>query len=223
MESDQIKRLVLTLVTMVLSLSVHEFAHAWMATRLGDDTPDQEERLTLAPQAHIDILGTLILPAVSVLTGGFAFFGWAKPVNFNPSRFRRGIDMHRGSALVAASGPLSNLILAVLSMGLYVALLRLGVLGSHAAPGGTAEAMKVFLIAMFTTNVGLCVFNLLPIPPLDGHHLLPRSLGSVVESIRPFSFMLLLVVMMVPALRMTLLEWPMGVLRSGILSLFGVG
>lgn len=217
-----IRRLLLTLVTMVLSLSVHEFAHAWGAARLGDDTPEQEERLTLAPQAHIDVLGTLILPAISVLTGGFAFFGWAKPVNFNPSRFRRGVDMRRGEAFVAALGPLSNLLLAVLSMGLFVALHRLGVLGPHMAPGSAVDALSVFLMAMFSTNIGLCVFNFLPIPPLDGSRLLPRSLDGLVESIRPFSFIVLMVVLMVPALRGPLLVVPMTLLSGGIKALFGI-
>jgi Zn-dependent protease len=219
--AEKIRLLALTLVTMILSLTVHEFAHAWVASRLGDDTPEQEERLTLSPLAHIDVLGTLLLPAMSILTGGFAFIGWARPVNFNPNRFRRNIDMRRGAAYVAAAGPLSNLLLAVLSMGLLVALTRLGVLST--ARGGTQEALSTFLWAMFSTNVGLCVFNFLPLPPLDGSRLLPRSLDGLMDQIRPISLILLILLVSVPQLRGPLIELPMGLLRGGIMALFGVG
>jgi Zn-dependent protease len=220
--ADKIRLLALTLITMILSLSVHEFAHAWAAPRLGDDTPERDERLTLSPLAHIDPLGTILFPAISVLTGGFAFFGWARPVQFNPNRFRRSISMRRGSAIVAAAGPLSNLLLAVLSMGLYVGLLRFGLLGRGAA-GSPREAASVFLLAMFSTNVGLCVFNFLPVPPLDGSYLLPRSFDDLIEKIRPFSLLLLMVLISIPAIREPLLDWPMGMLKSGIMALFGVG
>jgi len=219
--AETIRRLALTLITMILSLTVHEFAHAWAASRLGDDTPEQEERLTLSPLAHIDILGTILLPAFSVIAGGFAFLGWAKPVNFNPSRFRRTVDMRRGTAFVAAAGPLSNLLMATLSMGVLVALTRAGVL--HGAHGGTKEALAVFLMAMFSTNVGLCVFNFLPLPPLDGSRLLPRSFDDLVERVRPFSLMILMILVSVPQLRGPLIDLPMGLLRDGIMALFGVG
>lgn len=219
--AETIRTLALTLVTMILSLSVHEFAHAWAASRLGDDTPEQEERLTLSPLAHIDPLGTLLLPALSILTGGFAFFGWARPVNFNPARFRRGVDSRKGAALVSAAGPLSNLLLAVISIGIYVALMRFGVL-AVGPRGGAREAIGVFLQAMFMTNVGLCVFNFLPIPPLDGSRLLPRSLDDLVERIRPFSFLILMLLISIPAIRGPLVELPMMLLRRAILSLFGV-
>jgi Zn-dependent protease len=217
--ADKIRLLALTLITMILSLSVHEFAHAWAATRLGDDTPERDERLTLSPLAHIDPLGTIIFPALSILMGGVAFFGWAKPVQFNPGRFRRTVSARGGSALVAAAGPLSNLLLAVLSMGLYVALHRLGLL----AGAGAGEAFSVFLLGMFSTNVALCVFNFLPVPPLDGSYLLPRSMDDLIEKIRPFSLLLLMLLLSIPAIRRPLLDWPMALLRSAIMSLFGVG
>jgi Zn-dependent protease len=219
---DKIRLLALTLVTMILSLSVHEFAHAWAATRLGDDTPERDERLTLSPLAHIDPIGTILFPAISVLFGGFAFFGWAKPVQFNPNRFRRSVSVRGGSALVAAAGPLSNLLLAVLAMGFFVVLSRLGVIG-HSPAGSTRDALSVFLLAMFSTNVGLCVFNFLPVPPLDGSYLLPRSLDDLVDRIRPFSLLLLMLLLSIPSIRQPLLDWPMGLLKSAILTLFGVG
>ena len=81
---------------MILSLSVHEYAHALVATKLGDDTPELDGRLTLSPVAHIDPIGTLLVPTISILMFGYSFIGWAKPVGFNPVRFRRGIDMRHG-------------------------------------------------------------------------------------------------------------------------------
>lgn len=206
---------------MILSLSVHEFAHAWAATRLGDDTPEQDERLTLSPLAHIDPLGTLLFPALSVLMGGFPFFGWAKPVRFNPNRFRRSVSVRGGSAMVAAAGPLSNLLMAILSIGLLVAFHRFGLLG-QGAQGSSSEALMVFLMTMFSTNIALCVFNFLPFPPLDGSYLLPRSFDDLLDKIRPYSLLLLMVLISIPAIRQPLLEWPMNLLRSGILSLFGL-
>src|SRR5215831_21359818 len=97
------------LIPLLLSLTVHEWAHAWSAYRLGDDTASMQGRLTLNPIAHIDPIGTLILPLLGVP------FGWAKPVPVNPTRFRRGVNMSRGMMITAAAGPLSNVALAVLS------------------------------------------------------------------------------------------------------------
>ncbi|HQK19574.1 MAG TPA: site-2 protease family protein, partial [Polyangiaceae bacterium] len=91
--------LVIYLVPMVLSLSVHEYAHAWMAFRLGDDTASREGRLTLNPMAHIDVFGTLLIPAFNVLLGGFALIGWAKPVPVRPVRFNRKVRMRVGMIL----------------------------------------------------------------------------------------------------------------------------
>src|SRR3954463_6036373 len=102
---------------MVLSLSVHECAHAWVAYRLGDDTAQKQGRLSLSPVTHIDPIGTLLIPAVSVLfAGGFGFIGWARPTPVTPTRFRPTVPMRTGMALVAAAGPLSNLVLALIAL-----------------------------------------------------------------------------------------------------------
>jgi Zn-dependent protease len=218
-QSDLLRNIVLYLVPMVLSLSVHEFAHAFVATRLGDDTPAREERLTLSPLAHVDVFGTLIVPLISIVTMGQAFIGWAKPVNIDPSRFRQGVSMRRGMALSSAAGPLSNLALAVIAILLLVGLSRPGLLDN------SSEARKAFAALLQTTfflNIGLCVFNLLPLPPLDGHRLLPRSLDPLVEKIRPFSFMIIMVVLMMPPLRAVLIQWPIQQLGGAVLALAGV-
>ncbi len=141
----------------ILSLSFHEFAHAWSAWRLGDDTASREGRLTLNPLAHIDLLGTIILPLLGVP------FGWAEPVPVNPARFRRDVTMSRGMAITASAGPLSNVLLATVAAVLLGLGLRLAPeLVDRGTPG------RFFLMAMLQMNVGLALFNLLPVPPLDG-------------------------------------------------------
>ena len=166
----------------ILSLSFHEFAHAWSASRLGDDTAAREGRLTLNPLAHIDFIGTLLLPLLGVP------FGWAKPVPVNPARFRRDVTMGRGMAITASAGPLSNVLLAVVS----AALLGLGVRFAPDLVSRESPA-RFFLHAMLQMNVGLAIFNMLPVPPLDGSRivawLLPYRLQQQwhqLEQLAPF-------------------------------------
>lgn len=216
--STFVRNLALYLIPMILSLSVHEFAHALVATKLGDDTPEADGRLTLSPVAHVDPIGTLLVPTLSILLVGYSFIGWARPVQFNPLRFKRNVDMRRGIALTAVAGPLSNLLLAVLSIALLTALLSFGALswGNKAH-----ESIIRFLMAMFSVNVGLCVFNFLPIPPLDGSRLLPRSFDDIVEQAGKYSFLLVLVVLNVAPLRNALIVAPVRFLGNGILAIFG--
>ena len=134
----------------------HEFAHAWVATKLGDDTPRREGRVTLNPLAHVDWIGTALLPALTSLFGG-GFIGWGKPVNTNPSRLRWG---HNGLALVALAGPASNVIFAVI----------LGVAAVKAA--NLIPAFSEYAARGVRRSLYLAIFNLLPVPPLDGSKLL---------------------------------------------------
>jgi Zn-dependent protease len=134
----------------------HEFAHAWVATKLGDDTPRREGRVTLNPLAHVDWIGTALLPALTSLFGG-GFIGWGKPVNTNPSRLRWG---HNGLALVALAGPASNVIFAVI---LGVAAMKV----ANLVPAFSEYAARGVRLSLY-----LAIFNLLPVPPLDGSKLL---------------------------------------------------
>jgi len=166
-------------VLLILSLTVHEFAHAWSAFRLGDDTAAREGRMTLNPLVHLDLLGTVLLPLAGVP------FGWAKPVPIDPSRFRRGVSMGAGMALTAGAGPLANVLLAVL------AAVGLG-LTSRFAPDAPA-VWATLLWALLQGNVGLAVFNLIPLPPLDGSRIVAwlvpyrlRPAWETVERLAPF-------------------------------------
>jgi Zn-dependent protease len=150
---------VMLLIPLLLSLTVHEFFHAFTAWKLGDDTAARLGRLTLNPVAHIDPIGTLLLPLLGVP------FGWAKPVPVDVTRIRRGISMSTGNILISAAGPLSNLGLAVLSTLLYALLLKFQ--PQLLAAGQPASMLLGYMIVV---NVGLALFNLLPVPPLDGSH-----------------------------------------------------
>src|SRR5687768_7374424 len=119
MDANWLSTRVMILIPLLLSLTVHEWAHAYSAYRLGDDTAEREGRLTLNPIAHIDPLGTLLLPLLGIP------FGWARPVPVNPTRFRRDVSMRSGMMLTAAAGPASNVVIAVLASIVYGLLLRL--------------------------------------------------------------------------------------------------
>jgi len=171
-------------ILLVLSLSVHEFAHAWSAWKLGDDSAMREGRMTLNPLVHIDVFGTLILPLFGVP------FGWAKPVPVNPSRFRRSVSMGGGMALTASAGPLANVLLAVLSaVGLGIT--------TRFAPDldGPWPALLWNLLGM---NVGLAIFNLIPLPPLDGSRvvawLMPTRMRDQWHALERFAPFLLIII-----------------------------
>ncbi len=134
----------------------HEFAHAWVATRLGDDTPRNDGRVTLNPLAHVDWIGTALLPFVTSLMGG-GFLGWGRPVSTNPAKLRGGLN---GLPVVALAGPASNIVMAVLLAAAALAVSRF-------APGLSAFAERGVLLSLY-----LALFNLLPVPPLDGSKLL---------------------------------------------------
>jgi Zn-dependent protease len=189
LENALIVERVLNLIVLLLSLTVHEFFHAFSAWRLGDDTASRMGRLTLNPIPHIDPIGTLLLPLLN------APIGWAKPVPVDPSRFRRGVNMARGDMLVSAAGPMSNILLGV------IGAIVLGVLARWApetvVPGtGVSE----FLQRLMIVNAGLAIFNLLPIPPLDGSHvagnLIPyRWRGAWEQFTRVAPFMLIALIL----------------------------
>ncbi len=184
-------RLLLFIPVLLLSLTVHEFAHAWSARRLGDDTAERLGRLTLNPLAHADPIGTFILPLLNVP------FGWAKPVPVNPARFRRGVNMGKGMMITALAGPFSNVLLAILSAVLLGIVARVAPdLGASGGGRGAPHIAAAFLLSMIQMNVVLAIFNLLPVPPLDGSRIvdafLPARLRPAWETFSRFSMFLLL-------------------------------
>lgn len=197
-----IRALVMAIPAILLSLSVHEFAHAWAATRLGDSTPVRQGRLTLSPLAHIDPIGTILFPAILALSG-LPPFGWAKPVQFVPANFTRRVTMWQGTAIAAAAGPMSNIALAILSaivLRVVIALDPTAVLILQMnAPQATATSMLLhFCLMMFEINIVLAVFNLFPLPPLDGSHFIPNSLASLKQFLLQYSFILFLLLFLIP-------------------------
>jgi len=185
MDPQMIMERVMLLIPLVLSLTVHEFAHAWSAWKLGDDTAAMQGRLTLNPVAHIDPIGTLLLPLLGIP------FGWAKPVPVNPARFRREVNMGTGMMITALAGPLSNVLLALASAVSYGLTLRWAPNTLETNPG-----LQQFLVTVMVMNVGLAIFNMLPIPPLDGsrvvERLMPYRMRGLWEQIVQFSPFLLI-------------------------------
>ncbi len=172
------------LITLVVSLTVHEFAHAWSADQLGDDTPRLAGRLTLNPLAHLDLWGSLMF----IIAG----FGWAKPVPVNYFALRRRTPA--GFMLVAMAGPFSNLLLAILAAIPF----RMGLFTSGGIP--TFSTLVVFLSMFIYLNLILLFFNLLPIFPLDGEkvadYFLPPGGQDVLYRLRPYGPMILIAIIL---------------------------
>ena len=186
MSSIDFTQVLLAFVVLLVSLSVHEAAHAWTAMRLGDPTARLLGRVSLNPAVHIDPIGTLLFPLIAILTN-LPVIGWAKPVPVNVHRLRNG---RRDFLLVAAAGPASNLVLAVLaSLALRLAMPADPLTAE--APGGPI----LFVYFLLQLNVLLAVFNMIPVPPLDGGNvlagLLPDAWAEQFDRLRPWGFLLL--------------------------------
>ncbi len=167
-------------LVLLFSLTVHESAHAWTADQLGDPTSRILGRISLNPLVHIDLVGTVVLPLVAILTGA-PIIGWAKPVPVNTDRLRRG---RRDFVLVAGAGPASNILMAVL------ASLALTVIG------GANSVFYLVALQAVQLNLLLAVFNMVPVPPLDGGNvlggLLPSALAESFDRLlRPYGFLIL--------------------------------
>jgi Zn-dependent protease len=171
----QIQHALLSLIAFVIAVSVHEFGHAVVADRLGDRLPRAQGRVTLSPLAHIDLLGTIILPlAAALMPGGFPLIAWGKPVQTSPSNYTR-MPPKRGHLLVSLAGPLMNLGLASLVSIVFLVLGRSG----HLSPTVAAILIRYFL----ALNIVLMFFNLIPVPPLDGAAVLAGFLPGALDFI----------------------------------------
>jgi Zn-dependent protease len=230
-----LQQAVMVLVPMILSLTVHEYAHARSAFALGDDTAARMGRMNLNPLSHIDPLGTVLLPLLAIGTGA-PFFGWARPVPVNPVMFTRRVRMKTGLLLTAAAGPASNVLFALVVAAAYRGLLAAGVVhipflmalgaGRSGALGGGGEAAVATLLGFtFLVNVGLAVFNLLPVPPLDGSRvllgLLPDSLGRHFEVLQRNPVFVLLGFAALIFFAGRILAWPVTQVALGLLFVTG--
>jgi Zn-dependent protease len=203
-----IAQVVIVFVVLLFSLTIHEMAHAWTADRLGDPTARLLGRVSLNPLVHADLIGTVVFPLVA-LVSGVPLIGWAKPVPVNIRRLRH---ERRDYVLVAAAGPASNLVLAF-AAATIVSLVARDAVGRPDLP----FPLAALLFGAVQINLLLAVFNMIPIPPLDGGNvlsgLLPRDLAARFDQIRPYGFLLLYALVLTDGYRYLVLP-PYNFLRS---------
>jgi Zn-dependent protease len=198
---DRIGEFILFMVALIFSLSFHEMMHAWMSNRFGDDLARHQGRISLNPMTHVDPIGTLLFPAIAFFTGA-ALLGWARPTPVNPLAWR---NKRLANFWVSIAGVLGNFTIALVVGIIIRVLFATGVLTfgetSWIAPtnaeSSLMEGVAALLSVFFQMNVGLGVFNLFPIPPLDGSRILesilPESFESALQSLNQFGFLLLFV------------------------------
>lgn len=197
----------------LIALTGHEFAHGWVSSKLGDPTPERDGRLTLNPLAHLDVVGTILM----ILTG----FGWAKPVMVDPRYYK---DRKKGMALTAIAGPLANLIMAFIAMLIY-AVLYYAVLKMGITAGMLVTFLSQFMIALAVRNLCFMIFNIIPIPPLDGSKVLgmflpDRTYYTMLQYER--YCMLLIMVLSLSGAFNKIIGTGVSAVMSGILRLFGM-
>jgi Zn-dependent protease len=201
------------IIILVISLSIHEFAHAWSANAFGDDTPRMNGRLTLNPAAHLDLMGSLMLLVVG--------FGWARPVPINPYALQR-----RSSAAVmwvSLAGPASNLMLAILA----AIPLRMGLITPFTGTSGLLPSPYSFMLQFIAINLLLMVFNLIPLAPLDGEkiagYFFPPPMARFFDTIRPYGPMILLAILFVgPMIGLNIFGWVVWPVVNTLMTLLGV-
>lgn len=216
-ELTLLQRIVVWILPVVFAITVHEVAHGWVAKKYGDNTASMLGRLTLNPIKHIDLLGTIIIPGLLLITGTGFIFGWAKPVPVDPRNFK---NPRQDMAVVALAGPVSNLLMAV---G-WALIARLGV-----TIGTQAEALSLPLIytgiAGISINLVLAMINLLPIPPLDGSRILtgilPNYWAWQYNRLERFGFIILLVLLYTRILNL-ILEYPLYFAQQVFFSIAGL-
>ncbi len=200
MPSDLVGQLIIYIVVLLLAISAHEAAHAWMSYKFGDDTAYLLGRVTLNPVAHTDPIGTLLIPIVNFVGAvGMGVFvpliGWGKPTPVNPLRWR---NKDLANVMVSLAGIFANLILAFVGFVILKVCLHTGVigLGSVGRLGSFEEPAFMLLMQVLFMNLSLAVFNLLPVPPLDGskvlYSVLPASAHESLDALERFSFIILI-------------------------------
>jgi Zn-dependent protease len=196
--SELIPQLLIYMVVLLFAISAHEAAHAWMSNRFGDDTARLLGRITLNPNAHIDPIGTLLIPIVGFILGSVGsaipLIGWGKPTPVNPLRWR---DKDLANVMVSAAGIMANLFIALCAFTIIKVLLMTG--GFQSIPDSIREPVDLLLSYFLIMNLSLAIFNLLPFPPLDGSKILetflPESARPTLAFMEQFGFIILMVLM----------------------------
>jgi Zn-dependent protease len=200
---ELIRWIIQALIILILSICVHEFGHAIVADKLGDPLPRSQGRVTLNPLAHADPIGTFALPLIAlVLTGGRSTgFGWGRPVQIMPHKLSRRLTVRRAHMLVAAAGPLMNLGLGFVIMGVHLALLMTGTI-EYAHDGGLPSTPHEVLQYAAFLNFVLMFFNLVPAPPLDGGTVLlgivPDGTARKIEPLSVYGPFVLMGILFIP-------------------------
>ncbi len=203
MTSELIPQLLIYMVVLLFAISAHEAAHAWMSNRFGDDTARLLGRITLNPTAHIDPIGTLLIPIVGFVLGNIGgpagripLIGWGKPTPVNPLRWR---NKDLANVMVSAAGIMANLLIAIVAFIILKVMLETGALAALSET--LREPVLLFLEFFLTMNVSLAIFNLLPFPPLDGSKILetflPASARPMLEMMEQFGFIILMILIYV--------------------------
>lgn len=198
---------VLLVIVLIFSVVVHEVAHAWQARREGDDTADRLGRITLNPLPHLDLMGSFIVPLMLHFSGSGFLFGWAKPVPVNPANYR---DFKWGDIRVSMAGIVSNLILAALSTVAAAVIFKVrSVVGPMGLAGDYLSQMAMYGIVI---NLVLAFFNLVPIPPLDGSHVLfhflPRSMALRYREMGRYGLMVMMGLLFFFPAAFRIMLWP---------------
>lgn len=205
--TDILRQVAVSVIPILIAITFHEAAHGYAAYKLGDSTAKAMGRLTLNPLAHIDLFGTVLMPLILlIMTSGQFVFGYAKPVPVNPRNFRH---MRQGMAISAAAGPGTNLLLAIASVVLLkIILFTSGMLPAEVI-STVIKPVAMMLTASVSVNIVLAVFNMIPIPPLDGGRvlmgLLPYKYSQSIERIEPYGFIIVLILLVTGVANLVLL------------------
>jgi Zn-dependent protease len=203
---ENMRWVVQAMAVLLLSICVHEFGHAYIADKLGDDLPRRQGRVTLNPLAHADPIGTVLFPLIGLLYTGAPGFGWGRPVQVNPSRFSRRFEMRVGHMFVAFAGPAMNLL-----FGTLICILHVSLVAGDVIPNDPMHAANRLMAYAVMLNFILFFFNLVPAPPLDGgavtEGLIPRAWLKAYRAYAVYGPFVLLAVILIPQLS-RIFVWP---------------
>jgi Zn-dependent protease len=216
--TELIGQLVIFMVVLLMAISAHEAAHAWMSYKFGDNTAYQLGRVSLNPVKHTDPIGTLLIPilgfifsAVGGAVGSIPLIGWGIPTPVNP---RNWSNYKRANVMVSIAGIGSNLIIATVAFAIFKTMLEMGVFTSENVREGITRPIFILFDKMIFLNVSLAVFNLLPFPPLDGSKVLstflPYSAQPVIDMLEQYGFLILLVLMYLGVIRAIMYPFAIG-------------